>query len=203
MATAFHRTRRGITASLAPGERRIIARTMTDVSGMLTEGLPEGGESEGGEPGGTGVSDADLEALVGLSPEADRPVDPALARLLPDGTRDDDAAAREFRRLTERDLREQKSTRIRTVLLTLGRSDPLVLAPPEAEAWVVALTDVRLVLGSRLGLETDEDAEALTERLARVGRTEDSDDPEIFLAQVYDFLTWLQESLVEALLTEH
>ena len=61
---------------------------------------------------------------------------------------------------------------------------------------VVALTDVRLLLGERLGLRTDEDAEALAVRLEQG----DDDDPATVLAAYYDFMTWLQESLTQALM---
>ena len=61
---------------------------------------------------------------------------------------------------------------------------------------MVALTDVRLVLGERLGLRTDEDADGARGR----GSGElDEDDPQVFMVAIYDFLTWLQESLVHAL----
>ena len=63
---------------------------------------------------------------------------------------------------------------------------------------MVALTDVRLVLGERLGLRTDEDAEAL----APSGSTEaDAGRPgRGYWRRYYDFLTWLQESLTQALM---
>jgi Domain of unknown function (DUF2017) len=76
------------------------------------------------------------------------------------------------------------------------RDGALLLTREEGQAWVVALTDVRLVLGERLGLRTDEDAEELALEL----RNLDEDDPRAFLAAIYDFLTWLQESLVQALM---
>ena len=59
----------------------------------------------------------------------------------------------------------------------------------------MALTDVRLVMGERLGLRTDDDAT----RLEQVVESLDRDDPVIFALSVYDFLTWLQESLTQAL----
>jgi Domain of unknown function (DUF2017) len=46
-----------------------------------------------------------------------------------------------------------------------------------------------------LGLRTDQDAEVLTLQLREL----DEDDPQTFLAAIYDFLTWLQESLVQSL----
>ena len=61
---------------------------------------------------------------------------------------------------------------------------------------VVALTDVRLLLGERLGLRTDEDAEELAQRLERRRRR----PGRAALAAYYDFLTWLQESLTQALM---
>jgi hypothetical protein len=85
----------------------------------------------------------------------------------------------------------------------------------------VALTDVRLVLAERMGLRTDDDHERLMDQVmdaidARdevdtvddVGDRPSSDlggDPasdmvalEVMLS-LYDFLTWLQETLVAAL----
>ena len=60
---------------------------------------------------------------------------------------------------------------------------------------VVALTDVRLVLGERLGLRTDEDLDELEAQVASL----DDDDPAVYALAVYDFLTWLQETLAHAL----
>ena len=67
-----------------------------------------------------------------------------------------------------------------------------------------ALTDVRLVVASRLGIEADEDAEALHRDVAEasvglrtMGPEELGIDPErLWLGMLYDALTWLQESLV-------
>ena len=67
---------------------------------------------------------------------------------------------------------------------------------PQAEALLVALTDTRLLLGERLGLQTEED----TERLAREAAVADLDDPLVYAVSVYDFLTWLQDSLTGALM---
>jgi hypothetical protein len=60
---------------------------------------------------------------------------------------------------------------------------------------LVALTDIRLVMGERLGLRTDEDATRLEELI----ETLEVDDPAVFALSIYDFLTWLQESLTQAL----
>ncbi|MFP3467744.1 DUF2017 family protein, partial [Leifsonia sp. SIMBA_070] len=86
------------------------------------------------------------------------PADSALHRLLPNGVQGDDAEALEFRRLTERSLRESKTGALRAAALLL-ESKPLLLNAEQAQYFARALNDVRLVLADRLGLETDEDAE--------------------------------------------
>ena len=75
--------------------------------------------------------------------------------------------------------------------------DKVRLDLAQAQALVVALTDVRLLLGERLGLRTDDDADALQDRLDAASE----DDPQLYLAAYYDFLTWLQESLAHALMS--
>ncbi len=80
----------------------------------------------------------------------------------------------------------------------------MVVAAPDARAVAAALTDVRLVLGERLGLRDDSDAERLY-ALAVAGGSDVADDEEAtarFLAAVYVVLSELQESLVERLLED-
>ena len=126
------------------------------------------------------------------------PRDPALERLLPTAHREDPAMAAEFRRLTEHGLRERKATNLATAISALltPDGDKVSLDPEQAQAMVVALTDVRLLLGERLGLRTDDDADALQDRLEAASEG----DSELYLAAYYDFMTWLQESLTQALM---
>ena len=124
--------------------------------------------------------------------------DPAMDRILPSAHRDDPALSAEFRRLTEHGIREGKAANLATAITALlsADGDKVRLDQEQAQATVVALTDVRLLLGERLGLRTDEDAEALQDRLERASE----DDPDLHLAAAYDFLTWLQETLIQALM---
>jgi hypothetical protein len=62
------------------------------------------------------------------------------------------------------------------------------LSADEAEAWLRALNDLRLVLGTRLDVQEN----SLLDRI-------DSDDPDAAGLAVYAYLSWLQEQLVEAL----
>ena len=72
----------------------------------------------------------------------------------------------------------------------------MTLTREQADAVLVALTDTRLLLGERLGLQTEED----TERLTRALVSAEMDDPTMYAVAVYDFLTWLQDSLTGALM---
>lgn len=91
------------------------------------------------------------------------------------------------------------------------------LEPPTAQAWLTVLTDLRLALATRLGIETEEDSAELevlaqralahTRRRQRRGRGRADagdraaavEDPRIGVYQVYSWLGYLQESLVQAL----
>lgn len=140
-----------------------------------------------------GLADLGLGELDPARPAPSAPEDPALARLLPDGYRDDPAAAAEFRRYTEPDLRAGKLRRAETVLGSLTRvpnGGRLVLTAPEAESWLTALNDLRLVLGTRL--EVVEDGQELEQG-------SDPDDPRNYLISVYYYLSYLQESLIAGL----
>lgn len=174
-----------VILEMEDAERSIIASLLSDVSQLLSADLPE--------------PDADpFERLVGhLDPDQDvtRPADPALLRLLPDVDSADSERSAEFRRLTERDLREAKLHSIRIALHSLGqRPGPVTLDADAARAWMRALTDVRLVLASRLDITRDEDAERLMS-----GETELGDTGEAVLS-LYELTTWLHEHITQFML---
>lgn len=191
----FSRKRSGaVEATASPAEVAVLAHTVRDLLGLL---------SGGAEPG----PDADpLEALVGLGPaDAQPPDDPALSRLFPDAYRpgafDGDgegtraaAAAQEFRRYTERDLRAGKRASADAVLETLAAaaaSGRLRLDRDQVDAWLGTLNDVRLALGVRLGIEDD-----TFERDLPDDRTPEGAARRAAL-EVFAWLGWLQESLLE------
>ena len=136
-------------------------------------------------------SPEEFAALLGLSDSTALPEDPVLARLLPDAYRDDAEAAGDFRRYTEQDLRSGKVAAARTVLATLPEGGGQVrLSTDDAQAWLRAINDVRLALGVRLSITED-----FEQRLAGL----DPEDPRSAYFWVYDWLTYLQETLVHAL----
>jgi hypothetical protein len=133
----------------------------------------------------------DLARLLAQTGPATPPDDPVLARLLPDAYADDAEAAGDFRRFTEQELRNGKAAAARTVLATLPEDGGRVrLSEEEAQVWLRALNDVRLALGVRLSITEDFDARAADL---------DPADPRSAYMWIYDWLTFLQETLVRAL----
>jgi len=181
VAKAFKYGLKGITGFLEPAERELLRSLFDDVVSML-------------EPGGSGSQDP-LAALIGLDMDVREPSDRALRRLLPNVTKDDGAASLEFRQLTERSLRETKIGALRAAALDLDK-DELVLADADARHWSMALNDVRLVLAERLDIQDEADAD----HVHQMQDWSQAEDVESYLALVYNFTTWLQESLVQAML---
>lgn len=181
MAKAFKHGLKGITGYLEPAERDLLRNLFADVITMLEPSTP--------------AQQDPLAAMVGLDPDAQEPSDPALKRLLPNAVRDDDAAALEFRRLTERSLREAKIGALRAATMGLDQKQ-LNLSENDARLWAMALNDVRLVLAERLDIKDEKDAEAVY----AMQDWSQAEDVESYLALVYNFVSWLQESLVQAML---
>ena len=121
--------------------------------------------------------------------------DRALLRLLPNVMKDDDAGSLEFRQLTERSVRESKIGALRATAMGLDKDD-LVLTPADAQRWSMALNDVRLVLAERLDIRDEADAD----HVHSMQDWSQAEDVESYLALVYNFTTWLQESLVQSML---
>ena len=141
-----------------------------------------------------------LEQLQNLGEQAAPPADPALLRLFPDAYRDDEDAAADFRRYTESGLRRLKADRLvvtRAVLAELTTPDVAEdraavadITRDKIPALLGALNDMRLVLGSRLDITDDE--QDVTEFW-------DPDDPRHQQFEIYQWLTWLQATLLDAI----
>ncbi|MDV9187730.1 DUF2017 domain-containing protein [Streptomyces sp. SR27] len=156
-------------------------------------------------PGEEPAPDADPLAALFAEGPSEPPSDPALKRLFPDAYGDDSeelrAAASDFRRYTENDLRARKRE---DALLVVRAMDSLStdaageggavlkLTPDESRAWLGALNDLRLTIGTRLDVTDDEESE-------RLYRLPDS-DPRKPMVMAYLWLGALQESLVATLL---
>ncbi len=172
----------GVTARFAAGQASIVRSLVGQIIELVTA------EDDPERPA---PAQDDLAAQLGLSDNAELPADPILARLLPDAYADDADAAAEFRRYTEIGLRSGKVAAAQTVLDTLpADGGKIKLKTQDAQAWLRALNDVRLSLGVVLGVTDDFDDQM--EDLS-------ADDPRAAYIGVYQWLGYLQESLVEAL----
>ena len=191
----FRRRRRGsVTATFDPGEAALLANLTRQVIELLRD---RHGES---------VAATDpLAAQLGLDGPSLPPEDPVLRRLLPDASSGDEVEeSGEFRRYTEQALTAAKVSHAEAVLsaLVVGGYDPdageirgqeaveVELGHEAVQAWLKTLTDIRLAIAVRLGIETEEDA-------SLVARSED--DAVAAMSDVYDWLGYVQESLVSVL----
>ncbi len=139
----------------------------------------------------------DDDAFAGPTVE---PEDPVLARLFPTAYTEDDEAASDFRRFTEKSLRDGKAAAASAIIDDLEEAclpaEPedgvfidVELDPPTAMTWMRSFTDMRLAIATRLGVEEgDQDFwDALPD-----------DDPRAQVHDIYDWLGYLQETLVHA-----
>lgn len=174
------RTRSGIRLTLSEAEVALIRQLVSEIAELVAD-----------DPVGEVDPLADLVGFDG-SPRP-RPTDPVLARLLPDGYQDDDEAAGEFRRFTERSLRQLKSEAAATVLASLPQGGGSIDVDDDgAQAWIGALNDVRLALGIRLEVTDDGDDPGRAAALA------DPTSPAAYAYAAYDYLTALQDALIRA-----
>ena len=175
----------GARAWLAAAEASLLRSLVSQVMSLVEpDDLEDPGPDEDPEL-------AALEAMV-HGPGADKPPeDPVLARLLPDGYRDDPEAAGEFRKYTEPALRSAKHQAAQEMLDTLPEDGGRIqLTQDQALSWLKALNDVRLALGVRLGV-----TEEFEEQWGRLK----PDDPQWSAFEVYAWLGAVQESLVQAM----
>ena len=154
------------------------------------------------EVAGPTKSEDPLEELLDLDGPTSEPEDPVLARLFPNAYPQDEESAGEFRRFTESGLRDGKVRGAMAIVEALEEAGlpedvdeeqmylDVELAGGRAMDWVKAFTDIRLALATRLGVEDgDEDYwHGLSE-----------DDPRSHVHDIYEWVGYLQETLVESL----
>jgi hypothetical protein len=139
------------------------------------------------EAGIVGLLLDQLEQLLAADP-ADTGGDPVLDRLLPPGHTGDPEIAADYRDLTEASLRSGKAEDLAIVRATLPPDGGEVrLDDDQARAWLRTTNDLRLALGTRLGVTAETEP------------PEDPADEEGSQLAVYYWLTAVQGSLVDAL----
>jgi hypothetical protein len=111
--------------------------------------------------------------------------DPAVARLNPTACPDDAEVDAEFRQLLGDDL---MTGRLKALAALEETVDASSLDEEQALAWMRAINDVRLLLGTRLDVSEDP-----------ADRKVAPDDPRASAFALYDYLSLLTQELVEAL----
>ncbi len=181
----FSGGRRGIRLRLDGAEVQVLGDLLDQLTALV------------GSPAPVEAPSDPLAAMMGPDDD-ERPSDPALLRLFPDGYLSDEEAAGEFRRYTQGGLRRQRSERLEAARAVIARmptapADQVATAevtPAEADALLVVINDLRLVLGVRLGIVADDQD---------VVEDWDDDDPRRATFGVYQWLTWLQAGLLDVL----
>ncbi len=164
------------------------ARLIQTLVGQVAELVRSEGESDQARQGGP---PDELEMLLGLSGNDELPDDPVLARLLPDAYTDDPEASAEFRRYTEESLRSAKINSAQAVIASVpADGGEVVLSEAECQQWLRSLNDVRLAIGTVLGIT--EDNQDLMENFSL-------EDPRSAYIMAYQWLSELQDSLIDAL----
>jgi hypothetical protein len=176
---------------LVERERSILRALLGDLREIVgEEAAPPGlvelddeGEDVDADEGGAAADDA------GADPDDAEPVDvltdPVLIRLYPDARPDDPAWSARFRDMIRSDLDDARRENLAVVEDTL---DARSIDDDQAEAWLHVLNDLRLVMGTRLDITEEREAEPF-----------DPEDPDAAAMIVYAYTGWLEGQFVEVL----
>ena len=162
----FRRNGSHCVATFAIDEVRVLRKVAGEVVGLLTDGFEHG--------------------------------DPVVDRLFPDIYPDSAGDSAEFRHYTEGDLKTGKIDQAGAILAALPDDDgpgEVRLDAETAEAWLRAINDARLAMGTRLDITAETD---LSEEL-EIAVVRDPGSSRVFQLSVYAYLGYLQESLLNAL----
>jgi hypothetical protein len=124
------------------------------------------------------------DLLDDLEPLLADPDDPAVRRLFPPAYSDDESDE-QYRSLVRDQLVNGRAKALATMRNTLAGE---TIDLEQADEWLRALNDLRLVLGTRLDVSEEIDYEQI-----------DLEEPRGRDLAVYGYLAWLQEQLVDAL----
>lgn len=189
----FERDGDVMVTTMQPSEVELLGSLIDQMLAMLRDSDPRedtAGDTDDDDPFTLWARD-----LAADPDEPEIPDDPALQRLFPNAYPHDPEASSDFRRFTQGDMWQSKIVAAVTVQQALTDTEagtlPLQIGPDQVEAWLKCLTNLRLVLAARLGIEDSESAE-------RVASLSD-DDPRAFMVSVYEWLGFAQETLVDAL----
>lgn len=197
---AFRRCAAGLACVFEPAEISLLEGMLGQLIELLLDDSP-GFNGPGTRPYVASRPDDDIFTRLEreMAPgEADffddePSFDPVLHRLFPDPYPDDPAASHDFQRFTHHAQLDDKVSAARTVLSDLQATHGggrCAVPPAHTTAWLKSLTNIRLALSVRMGIGDAEDAERLAEL--------PDDDPRSWIFSIYEWLGWVQESLLAA-----
>ena len=174
-----------ILLRMTPNERAILRALVDDLRTIVGDETPTPGLWEADDPPPAPGSDADAAGDGEGDPSAWAETDPVLARLYPDVRPDDPAWSAGFRDLVRGDLDDARREHIAAVEASL---DARTIDDVDAEAWLHVLNDLRLVLGTRLGVIDDGDDASF-----------DPEDTDAAAKVVYAYTGFLEAQFIDVL----
>lgn len=109
---------------------------------------------------------------------------PTLRRLFPTAYADDPQRDQEYHALVRDELADRRRAAVDTLVATI---DATRLDEEQLLAWMGAINDLRLVLGTRLDVSEETDP------------VPDPEDPDAPLLVLYGYLSYLLDSIIDAL----
>ena len=218
-----------VVFDLDPVHAGVVAEALEQTRAVLDEATEEPATPSAAprpvEPAENAAGADEFDAIVaglGMGPGEDAEAgeaellrgDPVLRRLLPDAYLGDPEGSADFRRLSGGAVRGHKVEAIDSVLADLdqlrAQDGGVAVAPERAAAWLTALNDARLTLGTLLALGEDDDLYAELEAYEQavedqVAGGEESEALQgeaalrAYRIAVYDFLSALLDMVVRVL----
>ncbi len=195
---AFRRLKGQLACQFEPAELELLEGLLSQLIELL---LDDSAGATG--PGTNRLAQADEDIFARLeremSPHAtdyfeDEPsIDPVMQRLFPDPYPDDPVASHDFHRFTHTAQLDDKVAAAQLMLADLQASvasGHCQVPTHSVTAWLKTLTNLRLALAVRLDINDAEDAERVEEL--------PDDDPRSWIYAIYEWLGWVQESLLAA-----
>lgn len=120
-----------------------------------------------------------------LRQELAEPKQPDLRRVFPPASNEDDRLVQEYRELIGDQLLAGRVRAVETMEATVDAND---LDEEQVLAWLSTVNDLRLILGTRLGVTDEKQDEGLPD-----------DDPRAQAWALYHYLAFLEDQVVQAL----
>lgn len=196
---AFQRDAAQVSCRFEPSEVSLLAGLLNQLIELLLNDSPGADGPGTRRMAPTSVEDDIFARLEReMAPQGDYfgdnpSLDPVVQRLFPDAYPDDPEASHDFQRFTRAAQLDDKVGAARLVLSDLATvCDQGRCAVPDGHttAWLKSLTNVRLALAVRLDINDAEDADFAAEL--------PDDDPRSWIYAIYEWLGWVQESLLAA-----